>query len=128
MDAPNGRRVKALTYRIFSMNWLQKLPGFQQTPYGFEWRLLRLMPTVCVAGTLLPLLMALMARYLITEGNVAELARRIQLFDFLMIGLVILILTLVLTLTIGCGIVWLMKGPAYVADGFEVSHSDAPKP
>ncbi|MEI8169237.1 MAG: hypothetical protein WCG50_06150 [Rhodoferax sp.] len=110
------------------MNWLQKLPGFQQTPYGFEWRLLRLMPTVCVAGTLLPALMAWMARYLITEGSVAELARRIQLFDFLMVGLVIFIWTLVLTLTIGCVIVWIMKGPAYVADGFEVSHSDEPAP
>ncbi len=90
--------------------------------------MLRLMPTVCVAGTLLPALMAWMARYLITEGSVAELARRIQLFDFLMVGLVIFIWTLVLTLTIGCVIVWIMKGPAYVADGFEVSHSDEPAP
>mgnify|MGYP000884222109 CR=1 FL=1 len=24
-------------------------------------------------------------------------------------------------------IVWLMKGPAYVADGYEVSHSDKPR-
>jgi hypothetical protein len=45
-----------------------------------------------------------------------------------MIGLVISIWSLVLTVTIGCVIVWLMKGPAYVADGYEVSHSDAPKP
>lgn len=109
------------------MNWLHKLPGFQQTPYGFEWRLLRLMPTVCLAGTLLPALMAWAARFFITEGSAAELIRRIQLFDFLMIGLVIFIWTLALTLTIGCVIVWLMKGPAYVADGYEVSHSDHPK-
>ena len=46
----------------------------------------------------------------------------------MMIGLVIFIWTAVLTVTIGCVIVWLMKGPAYVADGFEVSHSDLPKP
>lgn len=109
------------------MNWLHKLPGFQQTPYGFEWRLLRLMPTACLAGTLLPALMAWAARFFITEGNAAELVRRIQLFDFLMIGLVIFVWTLALTLTIGCVIVWLMKGPAYVADGYEVSHSDHPK-
>jgi hypothetical protein len=109
------------------MNWLRKLPGFQQTPYGFEWRLLRLMPTVCIAGTLLPALMSFAARFLITTGSTAELARRIQLFDFVMIGLVIFIWTLVLTVTIGCVIVWLMKGPAYVADGYEVSHSDTPK-
>jgi hypothetical protein len=109
------------------MNWLRKLPGFQQTPYGFEWRLLRLMPTVFMAGTLLPALMSFAARFLITTGSAAELARRIQLFDFVMVGLVIFIWTLVLTVTIGCVIVWLMKGPAYVADGYEVSHSDTPK-
>ena len=109
------------------MNWLRKLPGFQQTPYGVEWRLLRLMPTVCLAGTLLPALMSLTARFLIVEGSSAELARRIQLVDFMMIGLVIFVWTLVVTVTIGCVIVWLMKGPAYVADGFEVSHSDTPR-
>lgn len=85
------------------------------------------MPTVCVAGTLLPALMSFAARFLVTTGSAAELARRIQLFDFVMIGLVIFIWTLVLTVTIGCVIVWLMKGPAYVADGYEVSHSDTPK-
>jgi hypothetical protein len=110
------------------MSWLNKLPGFQQTPYGLEWRILRLMPTVVIAGTLLPTLAAYFIRFFITENTSADLARRIQLFDFIMIGLVIFIWTLVLTVTIGCVIVWLMKGPAYVADGFEVSHSDQPVP
>lgn len=110
------------------MNWLRKLPGFQRTPYGLEWRLLRLMPSVCLAGTVLPGLMSLAARFLMSGNSAAELARHLQLFDFLMIGLVIFIWTLALTVTIGCVIVWLMKGPAYVADGFEVSHSDKPKP
>lgn len=108
------------------MDWLRKLPGFQQTPYGFELRLLRLMPSVCLAGTILPALMSISARFWITAGSMGELSRSIQLFDFMMIGLVILIWSLVLTVTIGCVIVWLMKGPAYVADGFEVSHSDTP--
>ncbi len=110
------------------MNWLKKLPGFQRSPPGFEWVLLRLMPTVLVAGTLLPVLAAFLARHYVTGSTEAEWARNIQLVDFAMIGLVILIWTLVLTLTIGCVIVWLMKGPAYVADGFDVSHSDHPKP
>lgn len=110
------------------MDWLQKLPGFQRTPYGFEWRLLRLMPTVCVAGTLLPALMAVAARFFITGATAAELARKVQLFDFVMIGLVAFVWTLVITVSIGCVIVWLMKGPAYVADGFAVSHSDKPRP
>jgi len=109
------------------MNWLRKLPGYQRTPAGFELRLLRLIPTIWLAGTLLPALMAFAARYLLTGDTAAELARNIQMFDYAMIGLVILIWTLVLTVTIGCIIVWLMKGPAYVADGYEVSHSDKPR-
>lgn len=108
------------------MNWLRKLPGYQRTPAGLEWRLLRLMPTVWLAGTVLPALMALGARWFLAADTVAELARKIQLVDYMMIGLGLFVWTLVLTASIGCLIVWLMKGPAYVADGFEVSHSDRP--
>ena len=109
------------------MDWLRKLPGYQRTPAGLEWRLLRLLPTAWLAGTLLPALMALAARWYFVADTAAELARRIQLFDYMMIGLAISVWTLVLTVTIGCVIVWLMKGPAYVADGLEVSHSDEPR-
>jgi uncharacterized membrane protein len=71
--------------------------------------------------------MSVAARYWMESSTEAELARRIQQFDFAMWGLVILFWTMVLTVTIGCIIVWLMKGPAYVADGLEVSHSDQPR-
>ncbi len=110
------------------MNWLNKLPGYQRTPYGAELRLLRLIPSMVVAGTLLPALTAIAYRWFVTEGNAAELARSVQLFDIYMVALVIFIWTLILTLGIFCTIVWLMKGPAYVADGFEVSHRDTPAP
>ena len=110
------------------MDWFQKLPGFQRTPYGIEWRILRRMPTVALAGTVLPALMALAARWLIGGATAAEVARNLQRFDYMMIGLVIFLWTLVVTVVIGCVIVWLMKGPAYVADGLPVSHSDKPRP
>ena len=89
--------------------------------------MLRLMPTICVASTLLPTLAAVLARFVMTASNEAELARHIQMFDFLMIGLVLFIWSMVMTLAIGCAIVWLMKGPAYVADGYHLSHSDKPR-
>ena len=110
------------------MDWFQKLPGFQRTPYGIEWRILRRMPTVALAGTVLPALRALAARGLIGGATAAEVARNLQRFDYMMIGLVIFLWTLVVTVVIGCVIVWLMKGPAYVADGLPVLHSDAPRP
>ena len=58
------------------MNWLRKLPGYQRTPYGFELRLLRLMPRVLVLGSLLPLLLSGLARLFYAEGSAAEIERR----------------------------------------------------
>jgi hypothetical protein len=109
------------------MDWLRKLPGYQRTPYGFEWRLLRLIPQFLVAGTVLPVLFSGLARYFFSQGTPAEIERQVQLFDFAMIGLAVVVWTAGVTIAIGCVIVWLMKGPAYVADGFNVSHSDQPK-
>ena len=40
------------------------------------------------------------------------------LLNYRLIGLVVLHWTLMLTLAIGCAIVMLMKGPAYVADAY----------
>jgi hypothetical protein len=109
------------------MTWLNKLPGFQRTPYGFELRLLRLLPRILFAGTLVPALVAGLARFLYTRGTPDDIERQLLTFDFAMVGVVVFVWTAVFTLSIGCVIVWLMKGPAYVADGYEVSHSDKPK-
>ncbi len=110
------------------MNWLRKLPGYRRTPYGFEVRLLRMMPNALLAGTLLPAAAAWAARHWFTGGSLDELERQIQTFDFVMIGVVVLVWTAVLTIAIACVIVWLMKGPAYVADAYEVSDGDKPAP
>lgn len=42
------------------------------------------------------------------------------------IGVVVLHWALLLTAAIGCVIVVLMKGPAFVADGYAVQHTDRP--
>jgi hypothetical protein len=109
------------------MNWLKKLPGFQRAPHGFEWRLLRMMPRMLLGGTVLPILMSVLARFFLNYGTAQEIERRVQTFDFTMIGLAIFVWTTILTVGIGCVIVWLMKGPAYVADRYDLSHSDKPK-
>ena len=45
-------------------------------------------------------------------------AAALLLWDYQMIGVAVLHWTLVLTLALGCFIVRVMKGPAYVADGY----------
>jgi len=109
------------------MNWLQKLPGFQRSPHGLEWALWRKLPRILLAGTALPLLGALAVHLWWQEPVTAATERLITLADFFVIALIVLHWTMVLTVAIGCVIVMLMKGPAYVADGFEVSHSDKPR-
>jgi hypothetical protein len=74
----------------------------------------------------LALLMVSCAHLWLNAESAAELSRRVQLIDFIVIGMVIIFWTLVFTVAIGCVIVWIMKGPAYVADGLEVSHRDSP--
>lgn len=111
---------------------LQKLPGFKRTPYGLECRILRRLPLVFLMSLLLPALVCVLARLWLPSAadaaaltshtltsNALEAERLLHLIDYLMIGLASLLWYLLAMLGSGCIIVWLMKGPAYVADGFD---------
>ena len=110
------------------MTWLRKLPDSRRYPPGLEWRLLRRMPRILILGTLLPALAALVARAWPLSGSPQEIAATLKMVDIYAISAVTLHWTLVLTVTIACVIVWLMKGPAYVADAYPMPDSDRPKP
>jgi hypothetical protein len=96
------------------MNYFEKLDGFQRSPAGLEWEIWKKLRLILATGTALPLI-ASGAAYLL-EGM--EFTRSVEQFFYVMVGLVILHWSLVLTLAIGCAIVILMKGPAYVADAY----------
>ena len=75
------------------MNLFNKLPGFVRSAPGLEQRIWRRLPAILLWGTLLPLVLA-GANHALTPGDV------------------------VLTVAMGCFIVRVMKGPAYVADAY----------
>ena len=108
------------------MNWLQKLPGFTRSPAGLEWALWKKLPWIGLAGTALPLLAVGMAWLWTPDSPTPALERELTQWLYIAVGMVVLNWTLVLTAAIGCVIVMLMKGPAFVADGFEVQHTDRP--
>jgi hypothetical protein len=109
------------------MNWLKKLPGSQRSPHGLEWALWKKLPKILLLGTLLPALGPLAARLWWTDDPLpAATLRLMTRIDFFAISLVVLHWTLVLTLAIGCAIIIVMKGPAYVADAYEVPYRDQP--
>lgn len=111
------------------MNLFNKLPGFQRSAPGLEHRLWRRLPAILLWGTLLPLALALLNHAFApaTADSGAE-SSALLLWDFAMFGLVVLHWTLVLTLALGCFIVRVMKGPAYVADAYPLRRETDPAP
>jgi hypothetical protein len=109
------------------MNWLKKLSPSRREVSGLEWTLWRKLPLIFLAGTALPLL-ALGVLHLLADPEAsAQQVRWLQIADYVVGGVVVFHWSMVLTLGIGCVIVIVMKGPGYVADGYQVSHSDRPR-
>ena len=94
------------------MNLFNKLPGFERSPPGLEQRIRRRLPAILLSGV---------NRVLAPSSPLTGSEERaLLLWDYTMVGVVVLHWTLVLTLALGCFIVRVMKGPAYVADAYEL--------
>ena len=101
------------------MNPFNKLPGFIRSAPGLEQRLWQRLPALLLWGTVLPLLMAGLNRALSpTATHAGSIDGKLLLWDYTMWGVIVLHWTLLLTLALGCFIVRVMKGPAYVADAY----------
>lgn len=109
-----------------AMKFLNKLSGRVEPP-GLEWKLLKLLPRAALIGTALPIVVALLARLLVNDDSSAEFAKQIRSVDIFCIAALITIWTAIVTVGIGSFVVFIMKGPAYGADSYPVSHADRPK-
>lgn len=107
------------------MNWLTKIHG-RKTPPGLEVKILRMLPRVTLLGTLTILAMPVIVRFWPVQPGI-DAAKHIKSVDIFAIATEITLLTAVFTIAIGCVVVHIMKGPAYVADAMPVSHADRPK-
>jgi hypothetical protein len=108
------------------MDWFKKLPNSVRSASGLEWTLWRKLPLILLVGTALPLAVAL-ALHLLTDQSEGLDTRWLQTMDYVVAGVVVFHWTAVFTVAIGCVVVMLMKGPGYVADPLELSHSDKPR-
>jgi hypothetical protein len=100
------------------MNWLNRLPGFERSLPGREWTVWKRLPAILGWGTAVPLMLAVIFWWMAPAGASAAEERALWLSIYRLLGLVVLHWTLVLTVAIGCVIVMLMKGPAFVADAY----------
>jgi len=99
----------------------------RKTPPGLEWALLKLLPKMALFGSLAPICAALVVR-MQPLANAYDNAKRVKSVDIAAIASEITLLTALFTIGIGCVIVHIMKGPAYVSDSYPLSHSDQPQP
>ena len=99
----------------------------RQSPPGLETRLLKRMPLIVLLGSLVPLGLAALVRILPAQPGV-DAAKHIKTVDIFAIATELTFLTAMLTVAIGCIVVHIMKGPAYVWDAYPVEHSDKPAP
>ena len=93
-------------------------------PPGLEMRLLRMMPRAMLIGTGVPAALALGARLLIREGHPADIAKDILTVDIFAFALFVTCWTVILTVSIGAIVVFIMKGPAYEADPYPIPHNE----
>ncbi len=101
------------------MGLLNKLPGYTRSPSGFEWVLFKKIPVIFLLGTA-PLAAIILSIYL----NNATLSPAQQKIIYQCLGLLFSYWFFVGATAIGCIVVMLMKGPAYVADPYELPKED----
>ena len=106
------------------MKLFKKLHG-RLVPPGMELQILRMLPRITLVGLLIPAALSILVRIMPSEPGV-DAAKHITSVDIFAIAVTITFLTAVLTVAIGCIVVHVMKGPAYVADSYPVSHADRP--
>jgi len=97
------------------MNYFNKLPNFIQTPSGYEWVLFKKLPIILLIGTLIPGLL-INYYYFLSDFPRSENLKSI----YFCLGLIFTHWFFVGTVAIGCVVVMIMKGPAYVADPYDL--------
>ena len=107
------------------MNWLKKIEE-RRTPPGMEMRILRRLPGTTLLAALAVLALPILVRVLPAEPGI-DVAKQVKFVDIFAIAAGITLLTAAFTVAIGCVVVLIMKGPAYVADAMPVSHADRPR-
>ena len=99
----------------------------QHHPACLEWIILKMLPKILAGGIFIPLFLSIFVRLFPFERPAAEIAKLHIGIDILSISLFFSVIAAVITVAIGCIIVVLMKGPAYVADAYDLDDADKPE-
>jgi hypothetical protein len=107
------------------MKLFQKLPGSRREPPGLERRIMARLPLFLAAGTAIPLFCYLIA-YLFQPTDITP-EKYVTSVGIAAIAATLTAWTAAFTVAIGCLVVMIMKGPAYVADRYPLSDAEEPR-
>ena len=107
------------------MQLFRKLHG-RVAPPGLEWKLLKAVPPALLLSLALPACIAFGGRVYSASATVENPAKLVTSIDIFAWSIAATLVTAVITVAIGCIVVWIMKGPAYVADAYPMPHASRP--
>ncbi len=107
------------------MQLFQKLPGSRREPPGLERRIMAKLPLLLAAGTAIPLFCYIIADRFPPSDITAE--KYVTGVGIAAIAAALTAWTAAFTTAIGCLIVMIMKGPAYVADRYPLIDAEEPR-
>ncbi len=84
------------------------------------------MPLIWLASTLLPIVLSAAVRLWPGDRAGIDVAKQIATADIFAVALIATLWTAVLTVSIACVIVYVMKGPGYVADAYPLDTAARP--
>jgi uncharacterized membrane protein YdjX (TVP38/TMEM64 family) len=105
---------------------MYKLPGSRRSAPGWEWIIWRKLPWITIGGLALIITVAGSLHYFAPDGRPEQVAKYLLSVRIFAVASAILLITTVVTVAIGCIVVWIMKGPAYGSDGIELPDARAP--
>ena len=108
------------------MKLFNELPNSRPAPPGRERVVLRKLPMVLLAGTLIPLFTSLASRVFPIDGTATQIAKHLSSIDILAIATGLTVWFMVFTVAIVCLFVMIAKGPAYVADSYPLRDWEEP--
>lgn len=100
---------------------------YHRHPAGLEWVILKKIPKILLGGIFIPFFMSIIVRLFPIAGSAAEIEKHLISIDIFSISLFFMVASAAFTVTIGCVIVVLMKGPAYIADAYELEKFSHPR-
>jgi hypothetical protein len=107
------------------MKLFQKLPGTRREPPGLERLIMARLPLFLAAGTAIPLFCYFIAHLFQPTDIPAE--KYVTGVGIAAIAATLTAWTAAFTIAIGCLVVMIMKGPAYVADRYPLSDAEEPR-